>query len=202
MDRDTTGDLLQSLFVLSATVEARDPHTGGHLWRVSQYGRLLGERIGLPPAALGVVAVGGFLHDLGKIAVPDAILLKPGKLTPDERKIMERHVEVGYGLLRPLRTFADSLPAVRFHHERLDGSGYPLGIKGDQVPVTAQIMAIVDVYDALTTDRVYRPAMNKTEAFRILREEAGRGLHDPKLVESFVDLITNGAEVAKSPLEP
>ena len=116
MDRDTTGDLLQSLFVLSATVEARDPYTGGHLWRVSQYGRLLGERIGLPPAALGVVAVGGFLHDLGKIAVPDAVLGKRGPLTGDERAVVQAHPGIGAGLVarHPLGPLV--IDAVRHHH--------------------------------------------------------------------------------------
>lgn len=201
-----TIDLLEDsetvVFTLARAVEGRDPSTGGHVERVSHYAAELGRAIGLPDSQVDGLRRAGVVHDIGKIAVPDAILLKPGKLTPEERKIMERHVEVGYELLRPLRTFADSLPAVRFHHERLDGSGYSLGLKGDQVPVTAQIMAIVDVYDALTTDRVYRPAMSKAEAFRILREEAGRGLHDPKLIGRFVDLMSNGAEGAKSPPDP
>jgi putative two-component system response regulator len=188
-------DLLEDaetvIFTLARAVESRDPSTGGHVERVSHYALQLGKVIELQDTQLEGLRRAGVVHDIGKIAVPDHILLKPGKLTPEERKIMERHVEVGYELLQPLRTFAESLPAVRFHHERLDGSGYPLHLRGEQVPLVAQVMAIVDVYDALTTDRVYRPALNKTEAIQILREEACRGLHDSALVEKFVQLVHN-----------
>jgi putative two-component system response regulator len=190
-------DLLEDaeavIFTLARAVESRDPSTGGHVERVSHYAHELGKALDLPETKLEGLRRAGVVHDIGKIVVPDNVLLKPGQLTPEERKIMERHVEVGYELLKPLRTFAESLPAVRFHHERLDGSGYPLGLRGDQVPVVAQIMAIVDVYDALTTDRVYRAAMTKQEAFRILRDEAARGLHDASLVETFIGLVSERA---------
>jgi putative two-component system response regulator len=187
-----TTDLLEDaetvIFTLARAVESRDPSTGGHVERVSNYALALGKAIGLQDAQLEGLRRAGVVHDIGKIVVPDHILLKPGKLTPEERKVMERHVEAGYELLQPLRTFAESLPAVRFHHERLNGSGYPLGLRGDQVPLIAQVMAIVDVYDALTTDRVYRAALSKDEAVLILREEVSRGLHDANLVESFLQL--------------
>jgi putative two-component system response regulator len=163
---------------------------------VSHYAVELGRAIGLPDAQVEGLRRAGVVHDIGKVVIPDAILLKPGKLTPEERKLMERHVEVGHELLRPLRTFAESLPAVRFHHERLDGSGYPLGLCGDQVPIVAQIMGIVDVYDALTTDRVYRPALSQSEAFRILRDEVTRGLHDTQLVETFLQQVSRTANDA------
>ncbi|MBI3462610.1 MAG: response regulator [Planctomycetes bacterium] len=193
-----TTDLLEDaetvIFTLARAVESRDPSTGGHVERVSHYAVELGKAIGLPGAQVEGLRRAGVVHDIGKVIVPDNILLKPGKLTPEERKVIEQHVEVGYELLQPLRTFADSLPAVRFHHERLDGSGYPLGLKGDQVPVVAQIMAIVDVYDALTTDRVYRAALSQADACRILREEAARGLHEPHLLETFIRLMNGGAQ--------
>jgi putative two-component system response regulator len=188
-----TIDLLEDsetvVFTLARAVEGRDPSTGGHVERVSHYAAELGKAIGLLDSQVDGLRRAGVVHDIGKIAVPDAILLKPGKLTLEERRIMERHVAVGYELLRPLRTFTESLPAVRFHHERLNGSGYPLGLKGEQVPLVAQIMAIVDVYDALTTDRVYRAALSQAEAVRIIRDEAARGLHDSRLVDSFVSLV-------------
>jgi putative two-component system response regulator len=117
--------------------------------------------------------------------------MKPGTLTTDERKVIQQHVELGYELLRPLRTFKNALPAVRFHHERLDGSGYPLGLRGDEIPLSAQVLAIVDVYDALTTDRVYRPAFTQQKSFEILRDEVQRGLHDSELVEAFISLINS-----------
>ena len=187
-------DLLEDaetvIFTLARAVEARDPSTGGHVERVSHYAAELGKAIGLPDTQVQALRHAGVIHDIGKIAVPDAVLLKPGKLTTDEKQIIERHVEVGYELLRPLRTFAESLPAVRFHHERLDGSGYPLALRGAQVPVIAQVLAIVDVYDALTTNRVYRPALRQAEASQILRAEAARGMHDPNLVETFIQLVT------------
>jgi putative two-component system response regulator len=188
-----TTDLLEDaetvIFTLARAVESRDPSTGGHVERVSHYALALGKAIGLADCQLEGLRRAGVVHDIGKIVVPDHILLKPGKLSPQERKVMEKHVEVGYELLQPLRTFAESLPAVRFHHERLDGSGYPLGLRAEQVPLVAQVMAIVDVYDALTTDRVYRPALSKAEAIRILREEVSRGLHDANLVETFLRLL-------------
>jgi putative two-component system response regulator len=188
-----TTDLLEDaetvIFTLARAVESRDPSTGGHVERVSHYALELGKAIGLTDTELEGLRRAGVVHDIGKIAVPDHILLKPGKLTQEERKIMERHVEVGYELLQPLRTFATSLPAVRFHHERLDGSGYPLGLRAEQVPLVAQVMAISDVYDALTTDRVYRAALSKSEAIRILRDETSRGLHDSNLLEQFIRVV-------------
>jgi putative two-component system response regulator len=177
------------ILALARVVESRDPSTGGHVERVANYAVALGRALGLEQPQCDGLRRAGFVHDIGKICVPDAILLKPGKLTPDERRIMERHVEVGYELLRPMRTFAESLPAVRCHHERLDGSGYPQGLRGADVPLIAQIIGMVDVFDALTTDRVYRAALSREEAFAVLEDETKRGLHDPSLLETFVKLI-------------
>ena len=187
MDRDTTGDLLQSLFVLSATVEARDPHTGGHFWRVSQYSRLLGERIGLPPAALGVVAVGGFLHDLGKIAVPDAVLGKRGPLTGDERAVVQAHPGIGAGLVarHPLGPLV--IDAVRHHHERIDGNGYPDRLRGGEIPSEARIVSIADAFDAITSTRPYRAAMPVEHALGTIHDEGGRQF-DGELAEAFVEI--------------
>ncbi len=177
------------IYTLARAVEGRDSSTGGHVERVSHYAVELGRAIGLSEGEINGLRSAGIVHDIGKISIPDAVLLKPGKLDEHEREIIERHVELGYELLKPLRTFDDALPVVRFHHERLDGSGYPMGLKGDDIPITAQVLAIVDVYDALITDRVYRKAFSKEKTIAILREEAERGLHNPELVETFIRLI-------------
>ncbi|HEY5312196.1 MAG TPA: response regulator [Pirellulales bacterium] len=184
------------VLTLARVVESRDPSTGGHVERVANYAVALGRAVGLNQAVCDGLRRAGFVHDIGKIVVPDAILLKPGKLTPEERRIMERHVEAGYELLRPMRTFAESLPAVRYHHERLDGSGYPFGLRGAEVPLIAQIIALVDVYDALTTDRVYRPALSKAEALAIIEDETQRGMHDRALLDTFLKVLNVEAVVS------
>lgn len=190
-------DLLEDaetvIFALAHAVESRDPSTGGHVERVSSYAVAVGKAAGLSESQIEGLRRAGYVHDIGKIAIPDSILLKPGKLTPEERVVIQTHVEVGYELLRPMRTFTESLPAVRFHHERLDGSGYPLGLRGEQVPITAQILAIVDVYDALSSDRVYRKAMSSAESFAILREEASRGLHNSQLIDLLEQVVAKSA---------
>lgn len=191
MERDTAVGLLQSLFVLSSIVEARDPYTGGHLWRVSQYGRLLGERIRLTPAALGVIAVGGFLHDLGKIAVPDAVLHKPGPLTQEERDVIRIHPDVGAGLIarHPLGMLVQA--AVRHHHERPDGTGYPGGLRGGEIPFEARAIAIADAFDAMTSSRPYSAALPVEHALRVIRDDHGRQF-DGQLAEAFLDVAEGG----------
>lgn len=186
---DALEDAETVIFTLARAVEGRDEMTGGHVERVSHYAVELGKTLGLSQGELKGLREAGVVHDIGKISIPDAVLMKPGKLDEEERRVIEQHVELGYELLKPLRTFADALPAVRYHHERLDGSGYPLGLRGDEIPLSAQILAIADVYDALTTDRVYRKAFSQASAFEILREETSRGLHNPKLVETFLSLV-------------
>jgi putative two-component system response regulator len=186
---DALEDAETVILMLAKAVESRDPSTGGHVERVARYASQLGKALNLPESQIDGLRRAGFVHDIGKIAVPDAVLLKPGKLTPEERAIMERHVEAGYDMLRTVRTFRESLPAVRFHHERLNGSGYPLKLRGDEIPLVAQIMGIVDVFDAVSTDRVYRPAMSLDESFAVLHDEAERGLHDAGLIAVFEQLI-------------
>jgi len=186
-------DLLEDaetvIFTLARAVESRDLCTGEHVERVAALAVELGKALGLPPGELEALRRAGVVHDIGKILIPDAVLLKPDKLTAEERKVIERHVEAGYELLRPLRTFSSSLDAVRYHHERLDGSGYPFGLRGDQIPLTAQILAVVDVYDAITTPRAYHDVLDKDAAAAVLRDEANRGLHDTQLVETFLTTV-------------
>src|SRR5260370_33682100 len=163
------------LFSLALSIEAKDPYTEGHCDRLSKYSVALGENLGLPQDLRVALRRGGLIHDIGKLAVPEHILLKPGPLTPEERKIMEQHTVIGEGICTPLRSFRHVLPIIRHHHEKQDGSGYPDGLKGAQVPLTARILQITDIYDALTTDQTYRKALPLDKAFSSMREEVNRG---------------------------
>lgn len=165
--------LLNSLFIMASMVEARDPYTGGHLWRVSQYSRILAERGDLPPNQVARITLGGFLHDLGKIAVPDAILNKPDRLTDDEYKVIKTHPDVGRRLLidHPLAELAES--AVYAHHERPDGMGYPLQLTHERISVDARIVGICDAFDAMTSTRAYRKGMPMQKALGIIRDNLG-----------------------------
>src|SRR5688572_7328693 len=173
---------------LALTVEAREPYTSGHCQRMAAYGAAFGAHLGLSEDEIAALHRGGYLHDLGKIAVPDAILGKPGPLTPDEFEIMKRHTVVGEALCGELNALRPVRAIVRSHHERLDGSGYPDGLCGDNVPLLAQIMGVVDVYDALTTDRQYRAALSEEVACAMLMEHVERGWRSHELVYEFVAL--------------
>ena len=181
---------------LALTVEARDRCTAGHCDRMATYASAFGAHLGLPSHQLGALYRGGFLHDVGKIGIPDAVLLKPGPLSAAERQVMQRHTTIGEALCGDLRLLRPVRPIVRHHHERCDGSGYPDGLAGDQIPLLAQVMAIVDVYDALTTHRIYREAGSPEAAFAELRLEAGRGWHRLQLVDAFIGLMESGRTAA------
>ena len=141
------------LFSLALSIEAKDPYTEGHCGRLSKYFVALAKRLGLPEELRVALRRAGIVHDIGKVAVPEHILLKPGPLTPEEWKIMKEHPVIGERICAPLRSFRHVLPIIRYHHEKLDGSGYPDGLKGEEIPLTARILQMVDIYDALTTDR-------------------------------------------------
>ena len=175
------------IFSLAHAIEARDHFTEQHVQRVADNAVQLARRAGFAEAELDAVRHGGVLHDIGKIGVPDAILNKPGKLTDEEFEIMKRHPLIGYQICEPLKSLAGALPIIRHHHEKLDGSGYPDGLKGDEISVPARIMAITDIYDALTSDRAYRSAMTHERACEILRGDATAG----KLDSDFVALFLN-----------
>jgi putative two-component system response regulator len=132
----------------------------------------------------------GIVHDVGKVAVPEHILLKPGPLTPEERKIMEQHPITGERICAPMKSFRRVLPIIRHHHEKLDGSGYPDGLKGEDIPMTVRILQTVDIYDALTTDRPYRKALSSQEALSIMRSEVKKGWWDGGLVDILETLFT------------
>jgi putative two-component system response regulator len=177
------------LFALALSIEAKDPYTEGHCERLSQSSEALAQRLGLTEEEHIALRRGGVIHDIGKVAVPDQILLKPGPLTPEERKVMERHTLVGAGICSPLKSFRSVLPIIRHHHEKMDGSGYPDGLKGDAIPLTARILQTVDIYDALTTDRPYRKALAPERAFALMREEVKRGWWDGALVDELEAMV-------------
>ncbi len=181
------------LCTLAISIEAKDPYTVGHCDRLSVYAEAMGKRIGLTPELQIALRRGGIVHDLGKVAVPEHILLKPGRLTPEERKIMEEHPAIGERICAPLKSFRNVLPIIRHHHEKLDGTGYPDGLKGSAIPLTARILSTVDIYDALTTDRPYRKAFSREQAIATLHEEVKRGWWDPDLIQEF-EAVLNASE--------
>jgi putative two-component system response regulator len=171
----------QVIFSLAAAVEAKDPFTERHTQRVAETARHVGRRLGLPEFALDALYRGGIIHDIGKIGVPDAVLLKPGPLDANELVLMRAHPEIGENIVRPLHTGSDLLPIVRHHHEAFDGHGYPDRLRGTAIPLLARIVAVCDAFDALTNDRPYRPRLSEREALAILTGGAGRQW-DPNIV--------------------
>ena len=184
-------ELLASLFVMAWTVEARDPYTGGHLWRVSRYAELLAEKAGLSEAEVARVAIGGFLHDLGKIGIPDAILLKPSRLDPHECETIRTHPEVGARLLATHPLAALVRPTVEAHHERPDGRGYPRGLADAEIPLDARVVAICDAFDAMTSARPSRVGMPVEAALDIIGARLGTQF-DTELAGHFFSLAATG----------
>jgi len=174
---------------LALTIEARDPYTLGHCDRLSRYAVAVGEALGLDPEMVRALRLGGYLHDLGKIAVPDGILLKPGPLDPIEQERIRAHPGAGSDLVLGLRSMELVRPIMRHHHEKWDGSGYPDGLKGEGIPLGARIISVVDVFDALHTDRPYKAAMSRSEAVSLLIRETDAGYWDPRVVETFLDIL-------------
>lgn len=182
------------LFALARSIEAKDPCTEGHCERLSDLAGRLGERIGLPLEEVTALRRAGVVHDIGKVAVPDSILLKPGRLTEEEWKIMKRHPEVGERICAPLKSFRLLLPIIRHHHEKYNGTGYPDGLKGEQIPLTARVLQIVDVYDALTTERPYKRALPPADALEIMRDEVEKGWWNPHLFAELQQMLASGGE--------
>jgi putative two-component system response regulator len=173
------------VFAFARTVEAKCRYTWGHSERVTDYALTLARRLALSDEECETLRKGGLLHDIGKICVPDAVLNKPGKLTEDEYATIKEHPVQGVRIIEPLQSVRTAIPLVRWHHERLDGRGYPDGIFGGAIPLLARILAVADVYDALSSERPYRPALPHEECLRILRENALGGGVDPELVHAF-----------------
>lgn len=177
---------------LASVVERRDGYTGLHCQRVGAYARLVGSAMGLDEESLDVVRLGGVLHDLGKVAMPDEVLRKPGRLSDEERRLIETHAPIGADLCLPMRTMERSVPILRHHHERLDGTGYPGKLRGDQISLEVRVVTVVDIYDALSTRRPYREPTPPEVSMKILHEEAGRGWWDTRVVECLADMISGG----------
>jgi HD-GYP domain-containing protein (c-di-GMP phosphodiesterase class II) len=184
--------IFQSLLGLANALEAKDPYTRGHSERVGALARQMARAAGIPTAAADMIAQAGLLHDLGKIAIPEGVLRKPGSLTDEEWAVMRRHPVVSAQIVAPLEFFAEGAVILRHHHERHDGSGYPDGLRGELIPIGARIVAIADVYDALTSDRPYRTRLSHAEAVRRLDEQAGRTL-DPDLTALCIRLTDDAA---------
>jgi len=183
MERIT--DLISpSVKALMAATESKDVYTAGHNFRVTLYALRIGEQLGLRPDQLRALSQGTIIHDIGKLDIPDDILNKPGRLTDEERAIVERHPVAGYEMCRRLGFMKEELEIIRWHHEKWDGQGYPDRLKEEQIPLLARIVAVADVYDALTSDRAYRKAMSREEAMAYLREHKGSHF-DPACVEAW-----------------
>lgn len=186
---DTLEEAETILFALAQSIEQRDRCTGGHCERLADYSVALGKALGLPSPDLVALHRGGYLHDIGKVAIPDAILFKNGSLTSEEWRIMQTHTVRGEEICRHMKSLAPVLPIIRSHHERWDGSGYPDGLKGEEIPLLARILQLVDIYDALTTARPYKSALSPQEAMEQLVREAQMGWRDPALVDVFRDVF-------------
>jgi putative two-component system response regulator len=173
------------VFALARTVEAKNAYTLGHSERVGAYALALAERLGLSQAERQTLRRAAMLHDVGKLSIPDAILNKPGGLTDEEFVVVKQHPVQGVRIVEGLRSIRDTLPLIRWHHERLDGQGYPDGIAADTLPRLVRVLSVADVYDALTSERPYRPALPHEKSMHIMRRDAASGGLDPELVESF-----------------
>lgn len=177
-------DTLQSL---GAAIDLRDNETEGHSQRVCRYSLEIARAMGWQDKQLGILARGAYLHDIGKLGVPDGILLKPGALTPEERKIMQRHALIGFDLVKDIPFLADATDVVLMHHERFDGTGYPQGLKGEAIPLSARIFAIADTLDAITSERPYQRASSFESAREIIRRLSGTAF-DPQVVNVFLSI--------------
>lgn len=179
----------QVLFSIAQIVESRDPNTGDHCERLCGLGQSFGRYLNLSRAEIRDLTWAGYLHDIGKVGVPDDVLLKRGKLTPEEWVVMKQHVLIGERICLPMRTMKGVVPIIRHHHERWDGSGYPDGLAGSQIPLLAQIFQVLDIFDALTSERPYKKAFSFEEAIAILEEETNKGWRNPELVRQFSEFI-------------
>lgn len=187
------------VFALARTVEAKSPFTHGHSERVMCYALSLADAVGVSAREREVLRKGALLHDIGKISVPDAILDKPGKLTIAEFEVIKGHPAQGAHIIEPLHSLRETLPLIRWHHERLDGKGYPDGLHGDAIPWLVRILSVADVYDALSSQRPYRRSVPHEFCLEMLRENALQGGLDPDLVALFHDVVTPRTEPTFSP---
>src|SRR6476620_848232 len=184
------------LCTLGLSVESRDPYTEGHCERLARHASDLGRHLRLDQESIVALRRGGYLHDLGKIAVPDEILKKGTNLTPEEWAVMKKHPVTGETICKPLKSLRRVLPIIRHHHEHWNGSGYPDGLRGREIPLLPRILQVVDVYDALRTSRPYKPSLTHEQAARTMREEGRAGLWDEELIVEFFDMLSRQLQVA------
>jgi HD-GYP domain-containing protein (c-di-GMP phosphodiesterase class II) len=196
---------IDSIEMIAAAVDAKDPYTKGHSGRVSQYSVILAKELGLPDEEINKIRISATLHDVGKIGIEDRVLKKPGVLTNEEFELMKRHTVMGYEIVRQVKQLTEMLPGIRWHHEALNGKGYPDGIKGDELPLMSRIIAVADTFDAVTTDRPYQAGSDFPKALEILRKHAGTR-YDPIVVDAMHSAQTKGAlrkfEIRKTLLAP
>jgi len=196
---DLLDDAETVLFALARMVEAKDKTTGDHCDRLAHMGVVFGNCLGLDHQDLEALRRGGVLHDIGKLGIPDAILLKPAKLNEQEWALMKEHTNIGADLCGSLRSMQHTQAIIRHHHEKWDGSGYPHGLSGEQIPLLARVFQIVDVFDALTSARPYKPAWTVDKAIAMMQEETARGFWDPKLTAVFADIVLTTPEKLQLP---
>lgn len=196
---DRLDDAETVLLSLARMVEARDVDTGDHCDRLAHAGVVFGKELGLGAEYLEALRRGGVLHDIGKLGIPDNILLKKGKLDPDEWQIMKQHTVIGAALCGPLRTMQRTADIVRCHHERFDGSGYPAGLKGEEIPLIARVFQIVDIFDALSSERPYKPAFSREKVIEIMEQETAAGYWDPNLMAVFLKILRERPEALVRP---
>jgi len=181
-----------AVFALARSVDSKHNMKNGHSERLVAYAEQLGESLGFREEDLQELRIASWLHDIGKIGVPESILLKPGPLNAEERRIMQEHPVIGENICKPLKSLRRILPVIRHHHEKMDGSGYPDGLRGEAIPLKARILQIADIYDALTTNRPYRGALPPEEALQTLYTEAGNGWLDASVVLKFSQICRDG----------
>jgi putative two-component system response regulator len=191
-------DTEQVLFALARCVEARDRRTGDHCARLARMSVEIARELDLSEADCEALRKAGYLHDLGKVSVPDAILNKRGPLNDDEWAVVRTHPEVGERLCAPLKSLQDVLPIIRHHHERMNGTGYPDGLSGSEIPLTARVLQIADVYDALVSARAYKPALEPLEALSVMENEVQQGFWDRSLFELLREQIQRAAGIEVS----
>lgn len=196
---DRLDDAETVLLSLGRMVEARDNDTGDHCDRLAHTGVVFGKELGLGPEYLDALRRGGVLHDIGKLGIPDSILLKKAALDDDEWQIMKQHTVIGAALCSPLRTMQRTAEIARCHHEKYNGMGYPAGLKGDEIPLIARVFQIVDIFDALSSERPYKPAFPREKVIQIMEQETAAGFWDPHLMSVFLKIVRERPEALIRP---
>ncbi|RKY36038.1 MAG: phosphohydrolase, partial [Candidatus Omnitrophota bacterium] len=189
--------IFETVLALSNAVKAKDYYTEKHSEITAYYAGLLAEELGLPPEEVEMIKIGAILHDIGKIGISDSILKKPGPLNEKEKALIRLHPEIGANIIKTMKFLRDVVPIILYHHERYDGKGNRWGIKGEEIPLGARIVSVIDVYHALISDRPYRKALSQEEAIRIIKEERGRKF-DPEVVDAFLKILKR--EKASTPV--